>query len=77
MTGYRIYIDESGDHTYRAVQDLHTRYLSLTGVMVVKTHYEAAIVPAIEALKRNHFSYDPDNPVIFHRTDMVKRKWWL
>ena len=75
--GYRIYIDESGDHTYRGVQDLHARYLALTAVVVVKTHYETTIHPALEGLKRRHFSYDPDNPVIFHRADIVKQKRWF
>lgn len=74
---YRIYIDESGDHAYRAVDDPATRYLALSGVVVVKSHYESTIAPAVEALKKKHFSSDPDNPVILHRTDIVQRKRWF
>jgi len=74
---YRIYIDESGDHTYRAVIDPTTRYLALSGLVVVKSHYDTTIAPALEALKRKHFASDPDNPVILHRSDIVQRKRWF
>lgn len=77
MQTHRIYIDESGDHTYKNVSNLATRYLALTAVVVVKSHYDVAIHPALEALKRKHFSYDPDNPVILHRSDIIKQRRWF
>ena len=77
MPQQRIYIDESGDHTYRKVDNLLTRYLALTAIVVVKSHYDSTIHPALEALKRKHFNYDPDNPVILHRSDIVKQRRWF
>ena len=71
---WRVFLDESGDHTYRKVADPQTRYLGLTAVVVRKAHYGSVIVPDLDALKRAHFKYDPDDPVILHRTDIVKFK---
>lgn len=69
-----MYIDESGDHTYRKIVDLGTRYLGLTALVVLKQRYDADIQPALEALKRKHFKYDPDHPVILHASDIQKMK---
>lgn len=77
MPQQRIYIDESGDHTYRKVENLLTRYLALTAIVVVKSHYDLTIQPELEALKRKHFTYDPDFPVILHRSDIVKHRRWF
>lgn len=77
MQRHRIYIDESGDHTYKNVSNLATRYLALTAVVVAKKHYDTTIHPALDALKRKHFNYDPDNPVILHRSDIIKRRRWF
>ena len=77
MPSHRVYIDESGDHTYRAAEHLSTRYLALTGVVVDKAHYDASIMPALNALKRKHFADDPDTPVILHREDILRRKKWF
>jgi len=68
---YRLYIDESGDHTYFDVDKPEKRYLGLTGCIVNKEHYRDYFKPKLEALKKNHFPYDPDEPIIFHRTDLV------
>ena len=51
--------------------------MALTAIVVVKSHYDSTIHPALEALKRKHFSYDPDNPVILHRADIVKQRRWF
>lgn len=77
MPAWRVYIDESGDHTYRSVTDPRVRYLALTAVVVRSAHYRATIQPTLEALKRTHFNYDPDDPVILHRSELVKRKRWF
>jgi len=68
---YRLYIDESGDHTYFDVNKAEKRYLGLTGCIVEKNYYGDCFKPKLEALKKNHFPYDPDDPIIFHRTDLV------
>ena len=72
-----LYIDESGDHTYKQVDNPLARYLALTAVVVQKNHYDSTIHPAVEALKHEHFTNDPDNPVILHRSDIVKRRRWF
>ena len=77
MPDWRLYIDESGDHTYRSVADPRVRYLALTAVVARKDRYKNAIQPELEALKRKHFNYDPDDPVILHRSEIVKRKRWF
>jgi hypothetical protein len=74
MPAWRIYLDESGDHTYRVIADPRTRYLALTAVLVRRANYEAVIQPQLEALKQRHFKYDPDNPPILHRADIVRFK---
>lgn len=36
---YRIYIDESGDHTFHEFEAPDKRYLGLTGVVVEAEYY--------------------------------------
>ena len=50
MQGYRVYIDESGDHTYRNLGDLSARYLGLTGIVCGRSYYESSLAPALEQL---------------------------
>lgn len=77
MPSHRVYIDESGDHRYRAVHGADDRFLALTAVIVRRERYANEVAPALEAVKRAHFSYDPDKPVIFTRSQIVKRKSWF
>jgi hypothetical protein len=71
---YRIYIDESGDHTYKRVRDLSRRYLGLTGVVIRKSRYDPAIPAELEQIKRGFFAYDADMPPILTRKDIIKRR---
>lgn len=71
---YRLFIDESGDHTYKSVQDLSRRYLGLTGVLIRKSRYDPAIPAALESLKQRFFDYDPDMPPILTRKYIIKRR---
>jgi len=68
---YRLYIDESGDHTYFDVDKPEKRYLGLTGCIVDKEYYGNHFQPKLETLKKKYFLYDPDAPIIFHRTDLI------
>ena len=77
MLKHRLYIDESGDHTYKHIDNLDTRYLGLTGVLILKEPYDKQIQPGLEALKRQFFKYDPDNPPILVRSDIKHRKRWF
>jgi hypothetical protein len=71
---YRLYIDESGDHAYRHLDDPHRRYLGLTGVLMRKSYYNPVVPNTLEALKRLFFTYDPDVPPILVRKALVDKK---
>lgn len=71
---YRVYIDESGDHTYRRLTDLSKIYLGLTGLIIKKTSYNPSIPESLEALKKRFFTYDPDQPPILVRRKIIDRK---
>ncbi len=74
---YRVYIDESGDQRYNNVDRLDRRYLALTGVVVHQDYYREHLQPNLERLKRKHFTYDPDDPVILTRSHILKRQRWF
>jgi hypothetical protein len=71
---YRIYIDESGDHTYHSLDDSARRYLGLTGCIIKAEYYRTIFHPALENLKQKHFPHNPDEPIILHRNDIINRK---
>lgn len=72
----RLYIDESGDHTFRptSAEDSHKRYLCLLGCAFEVSNYKSEFSPLFEALKSVHFECDTDDKIIFHREDMVARR---
>lgn len=74
MKRYRVYIDESGDHTYYELQDHAKRYLGLTGLFIESEYYRTAFQPEMERLKQKHFPHNPDEPVILHREDIMNRR---
>ncbi|MGC8787605.1 MAG: DUF3800 domain-containing protein [Anaerolineae bacterium] len=74
MRRYRLYIDESGDHTYHALDNPAKRYLGLLGLFVDTESYRAQFQPALEYLKQTHFPHNPDEPVILHRKDVINRR---
>jgi hypothetical protein len=59
------------------VDNLDTRYLGLTGILIVKEAYDKGIQPGLEALKRQLFRYDPDDPPILTRSVIKHRKRWF
>ena len=77
MVKYRFYIDESGDHTYKHLDNLDTRYLGLTGILIERKYYQTHAQPELEALKQRIFKYDPDNPPILVRNLIKHRKKWF
>lgn len=77
MHEWRLFIDESGDHTYKHLDDVDRRYLSLTGVLIRKEYYDNHVQPNLEVLKREMFRYDPDNPPILVRSKIIHRKQWF
>jgi hypothetical protein len=73
MKRYRLYIDESGDHTYKDIEDPAKRYLGLTACFIESDVYRTQFHPALEVLKQVHFPHSPDEPVILHRKDLINR----
>jgi hypothetical protein len=69
---YRLYVDEVGASGRRASSDPHGRYLSLTGIALELAHVESVFVPQLEQLKKSYFDGHPDDPVILHRSEIVK-----
>ena len=70
---FRLYIDESGDHTYHHLEAPEKRYLGLIGCFFNFEQYPS-FREGLENLKRKHFSYDPDFPLILHRKELINRK---
>ena len=75
MNRYRLYLDESGDHTYGGdLDDPDRRYLGLTAVAVKTTDYRECFHPTLERLKQDVFPHSPDEPVILVRSRIAKRE---
>ena len=70
---YRLYIDESGDHVFRKLDDARHRYLCLLGCWFRNPAY-STFHQDLESLKQTHFPHSPDDPVILHREDIVRRR---
>jgi hypothetical protein len=71
---YRIYIDEVGNPDLESSENPNHRYLSLTGVILELSHVGSMVHPQMEAIKSRYFRSHPDEPVIFHRKEMVNAK---
>lgn len=70
---YRMYIDESGDHTYSVNGGDGKRYLGITGVIFETQYYKDVFHPAFEAFKQKHFPHSPDEPVVLHRKELINK----
>jgi hypothetical protein len=70
---YRLYLDESGDHVFREVSELPHRFLCLLGCWFKNSEY-LIFHQELEALKSRHLPHHPDDPVIFHREDMINAR---
>lgn len=66
---YRLFIDESGNHKLGAKCEQH---LGLLGLIVPFDSYVDKFKPALLAIKRAHFTDDPDSPVILHREEVAQ-----
>jgi hypothetical protein len=71
---YRLYIDESGDHSYNLLEDASHRYLALLGVWFRQADDYIAFADNLAEFKRAIFGPRPDKPVILHRSDIINRK---
>ncbi len=71
---YRLYVDESGDHTYTHLTTPERRYLCLLGCLFNLADYQGMFQARLELLKAKYFKHDPDEPVILHRTDLINKR---
>ena len=71
---YRLYIDESGDHSYNLLDDPSHRYLALLGVWFRQADDYVEFADNLSNFKRQIFGPRPDKPVILHRADIINRK---
>ncbi len=70
---FRIYIDESGDHTYKHLKHPANRYLGLIGCVFEFEKIEI-FKRNLEEFKQKFLIYDPDLPPILHRNDIINRR---
>lgn len=72
---FRLYVDESGDHTFKLTDDHNHRYLGLLGVWFDSETPYREFARSLGGLKKEIFGSHPDDPpVCFHRKDIVGRK---
>ena len=74
MSLYRIYVDEVGNHDLTHADDPNQRFLSLTGVILESGYTLQVLQPEMNQIKREFFQRDPDEPVIFHRKELVNKR---
>ena len=71
---HRLYIDEVGNSDLQSSDDPNHRFLSLTGVVIELAHVRNAVHPQMEAMKAKYFGAHPDEPIIFHRKEMINAR---
>jgi len=71
---YRIYIDEVGNPDLESSDNPNHRFLSLTGIILELDYVKSVLHPQMEALKAKYFDYHPDEPIVFHRKDIMNAK---
>ena len=72
---YRLYIDESGDHTFKLVDDDNHRYLGLLGIWFDVDVPYRTFAQALGSLKAEVFGAHPDDTApCLHRKDIVERR---
>ena len=74
MALYRMYVDEVGNHDMTHTDDPNQRFLSLTGVLLESEYTLRVLQPEMDQLKRAFFQRDPDEPVIFHRKELINKR---
>lgn len=72
---YRIYIDEVGNSDLGSSDNPNHRFLSLTGIIIDLDYVERTLHPQMETLKTHYFGSHPDEPVVFHRKEMLNAKY--
>jgi hypothetical protein len=71
---YRIYVDEVGNSDLGSSDNPNHRFLCLTGVVIDLDYVRKSLFPQLEQLKAKYFVYHPDEPIIFHRKELLNKK---
>lgn len=71
---YRMYVDEVGNPDLSSSDNPLHRFLSLTGVIIDLEYIQVTLHPNLERLKERYFKSHPDDPVIFHRKELVNAR---
>ena len=66
-----MYVDEVGNSDLGSSDNPNHRFLSLTRVIIDLNFVGNTLHPEMENLKVRHFGSHPDDPVIFHRKELV------
>jgi hypothetical protein len=74
MMKYRIYIDEVGNSDLKSSANEDHRFLCLTGIIFRLDYVREVLQPELESLKGKYFGSHPDDPVILHRKELVRKK---
>lgn len=69
-----MYVDEVGNPDLGNTDNPNHRFLSLTGVIISLNTVKSELHPAFERIKEKYFDHHPDEPVIFHRKEMLSGK---
>ncbi len=75
MKKFRIYIDEVGNNDLDSSNNPNHRYLSLTGIIFELDYVKKIVTPQLSSLKEKYFEPHPDEPIIFHRKELVNKKY--
>lgn len=71
---YRMYVDEVGNPDLESSENPLHRFLSLTGVILDLNYVRRILHPQMEQLKSEYFDSHPDDPVVFHRKEVLNAK---
>ena len=71
---YRIYIDEVGNSDIESSDNPNHRFLRLTGVVLELGYVQSTVHPEMENIKQRLFQAHPDEPLIFHRKELLNAK---
>ena len=74
MKKYRIYIDEVGNPDLKNLENFDNRFLCLSGVVFNLDYTRTTFQPQLEILKTKYFDHHPDEPIIFHRKEIMFKK---
>lgn len=69
-----MYIDEVGNSDLNSSENPLHRFLSLTGVIIDLDYVGLVLHSQMEKLKSKYFDSHPDDPVIFHRKEILNAK---